>query len=128
MLPHFLIESLHRHQKRQEARREKAGEAWKDLNLVFCNPHGEFLHPTTIRQNFTALLKRIGFPYMRVHDLRHNASTFLQMILRMPAKLVQDILGHDDLEMTFNYTHSDLDMQREMMDDMDRFFSGLPEE
>lgn len=65
---------------------------------------------------------------MRVHDLRHNASTFLQMVLRMPAKLVQDILGHDDLEMTFDYTHSDLDMQREMMDNMDKFFDNLSEE
>jgi len=64
---------------------------------------------------------------MRVHDLRHNASTFLQMVLRMPAKMAQDILGHDDLKMTFDYTHTDLDMQRGMMDDMDTFFSGLSE-
>jgi integrase len=43
----------------------------------------------------------------------------------MPAKMVQDILGHDDLDMTFDYTHTDLDMQRGMMDDLDRFFDGL---
>ena len=74
------------------------------------------------------LLTGIGLPDMRVHDLRHNASTFLQMVLRMPAKMVQDILGHDDLEMTFDYTHTDLDMQRSMMGDFDQFFRSVSDD
>jgi len=127
ILPRFLIESLKRHRERQTVQRATVGDSWQDLNLVFCNPSGGFRNRGTTRESFATLLKRIGLPHMRVHDLRHNASTFLQMVLRMPAKMAQDILGHDDLKMTFDYTHTDLDMQRGMMDDMDTFFSGLSE-
>lgn len=101
---------------------------WQALDLVFCGPTGGYRHQTKTRENFNRLLKKIGLPHMRVHDLRHNASTFLQMVLKMPAKMVQDILGHDDLEMMFDYTHSDLDTQRGMMDDLDRFFHDLDRE
>lgn len=128
VLPRFLLASLQRHKERQEVQRAKAGDAWQNLNLVFCGPTGGYRHQTKTRESFNRLLKKIGLPRMRVHDLRHNASTFLQMVLRMPAKMVQDILGHDDLEMTFDYTHSDLDMQRAMIDDLDKFFDGLSEE
>ncbi len=127
VLPLFLAASLKRHRERQEAQHAKAGDAWQALDLVFCGPLGGYRHQTKTRENFNRLLKKIGLPHMRVHDLRHNASTFLQMILRMPAKMVQDILGHDDLEQTFDYTHSDLDTQRGMMDDLDRFFDDLDE-
>lgn len=124
-LPRFLIESLKRHRERQMARRTKVGAAWQDQDLVFCNPFGKYRSRSSTRASFDALLKRVGLPHMRIHDLRHNASTFLQMVLRMPAKMVQDILGHDDLSMTFDYTHTDLDMQRGMMDDLDDFFNDL---
>lgn len=127
ILPRFLLDSLKRHWERQEIQRAKAGDAWQALDLIFCNPTGGYRHQTKTREAFKRLLKKIGLPCMRVHDLRHNASTFLQMVLRMPAKMVQDILGHDDLEMTFDYTHTDLDTQREMMDDLDRFFDDLDE-
>lgn len=92
---------------------------------MFCNPFGGFRSRNSTKVSFDALLKKLELPHMRVHDLRHNASTFLQMVLRVPAKMVQDILGHDDLEMTFDYTHTDLDMQREAMGDLDDFFNGL---
>lgn len=124
-LPLFLIDSLKRHRERQMEQRAKADSSWQDLNLVFCNPSGQFRSRPGIQALMRPLLKKLGLPLMRVHDLRHNASTFLQMVLRVPAKMVQDILGHDDLETTFDYTHTDLDMQREMMDDFDRFFRGL---
>lgn len=125
-LPRFLVASLQRHRERQQARREKVGNKWQDLDLIFCNPFGWYRSRSSTRESFEWLLKKLGLPHMRVHDLRHNASTFLQLVLRMPAKMVQDILGHDDLSMTFDYTHTDLDMQRERMDDLDDFFNGLP--
>jgi integrase len=125
ILPRFLVESLKRHRERQEIQRAKVGESWQALNLVFCNPTGGYRYQADTRKSFHRLVKKIGLPHMRIHDLRHNASTFLQMVLRMPAKMVQDILGHEDLEMTFGYTHPDLDTQREMMDELDRLLDDL---
>jgi len=124
-IPRFLIESLRRHKDRQLMKRAKVGSTWQDIDLVFCNPYGGYRSRSSTKESFEWLLKKLGLPHMRVHDLRHNASTFLQMVLRMPAKMVQDILGHEDLSMTFDYTHTDLDMQHERMNDLDDFFNGL---
>lgn len=128
ILPLFLVESLKQHRERQLVQRAKAGDAWQENNLVFCGPKGNFGSRRRMVKSMKLLLKEIGLPDMRVHDLRHNASTFLQMVLRMPAKMVQDILGHDDLEMTFDYTHTDLDAQRAMMDEFDQFFNRLSDD
>jgi integrase len=57
---------------------------------------------------------------MRIHDLRHSAATLLIMVMKMPPNLVQELLGHDDIETTLGlYTHADSDMQREMMNALD---------
>ena len=41
----------------------------------------------------------------------------------MPATLVQELLGHDDIETTLGlYTHPDPEMQRAMMDGLDHLF------
>ncbi len=42
------------------------------------------------------------------------------MVMKMPPNLVQELLGHDDIETTLGlYTHTDPDMQRHMMDALD---------
>ena len=41
----------------------------------------------------------------------------------MPANLVQELLGHDDIETTLGlYTHPDPEMQRPMMEGLDDLF------
>ncbi len=60
---------------------------------------------------------------MRIHDLRHSAATLLIVVMKMPPNLVQELLGHDDIETTLGlYTHSDPEMQRHMMDGLDDLF------
>ena len=60
---------------------------------------------------------------MRIHDLRHSAATSLILVMKMPANLVQELLGHDDIESTLGlYTHADTEMQRAMMDGLDELF------
>ena len=63
---------------------------------------------------------------MRIHDLRHTASTLLILVMGQPGKLVQELLGHESLEMTEGiYTHTDRSMLRKMMDEVNTFFSDL---
>jgi integrase len=60
---------------------------------------------------------------MRIHDLRHSAATLLIIVMKMPANLVQELLGHDDIETTLGlYTHPDPEMQRPMMEGLDDLF------
>jgi integrase len=45
--------------------------------------------------------------------------------MNIPANVVQELLGHDDIETTLGlYGHSDLKMQRKMMDDLNDFLGG----
>lgn len=123
VLPRFVIRSLKEHRLRQMEMRLKAGSLWQDRDLVLCNAYGNYRNPATTLQAFHRLLSRIGLPLMRIHDLRHSAATLLIMVMKMPPNLVQELLGHDDIETTLGmYTHADLEMQRPMMDALDELF------
>jgi integrase len=120
VLPRFVIRSLERCRLRQLEVRLRAGSLWRDQGLVFCNAIGDYRNPATTNQAFHRLLARTGLPPMRIHDLRHSAATLLIVVMKMPANLVQELLGHDDIETTlWLYTHSDPEMQRQMMDGLD---------
>ena len=101
----------------------QAGSLRQDRDLVFGNAMGDYHNPATTTQAFHRLLARAGLPRMRIHDLRHSAATLLIIVLRMPANLVQELLGHDDIETTLGlYTHPDPEMQRPMMEGLDDLF------
>lgn len=122
VLPRFVIRFLARHKVYQQELRAKAGDQWQNLDLVFCGMTGGYRNPAATSKCFYRLLTRAGLPHMRVHDLRHSAATLLATRMKMPANLVQDLLGHEDIEMTLGlYAHSDLEMQRQMMDNLDGF-------
>jgi integrase len=123
VLPRFVIQALQRCRLSQEVTRLEAGNLWKDRDLVFGNAFGEYRHPAATIKAFHRLLASAGLPRMRIHDLRHSAATLLIIVLRMPANLVQELLGHDDIETTLGlYTHPDPEMQRPMMEGLDDLF------
>lgn len=125
VLPRFVMRFLERHQMHQQGQRARLGSQWQEMGLVFCGLTGGFRNPTANGKCFDRLLARAGLPHMRVHDLRHNAATLLAARMNMPANVVQELLGHDDIETTLGlYTHSDLEMQRKMMDNLDDFLGN----
>ena len=122
-LPRFVIQFLERHRLYQLEMRKAAGSQWQNMDLVFCGLTGGYRSPSANGRCFERLLARAGLPRMCVHELRHNAATLLAARMNMPANMVQELLGHDDIETTLGlYTHSDLDMQRKMMNDLDEFW------
>ena len=122
VLPQFVIEVLKQHRTTQLEARLKAGVTWIDRDLVFPNAHGDFLLPTTLASQFARLLKDVGLPHMRFHDLRHSAATLL-LSMGVSMKVVQELLGHSNFSITANvYTHVLPSMQQEAMDKMDAFF------
>jgi integrase len=121
-LPQFVIDSLKRHRTIQLEARLQAGSAWIDRDLVFPNSNGDFLQPMTLFNHFSKLLKEIGLPHIRFHDLRHSAATLL-LSMGVPLKVVQELLGHSNFSMTANiYAHVLPSMQQEAMNKMDDFF------
>ncbi len=82
---------------------------------------GYFSRPR-LYSRFKKLLKEAGLPGMRYHDLRHSAATIL-LSMGVPAKVVQQILGHSNISTTLNiYGHVLPEMHRDAMDKMDDFF------
>ena len=70
------------------------------------------LHPDSAYNKLKWILKRIGLPPMRFHDLRHTFATHA-MQGGVDAKTLSGILGHTDASFTLDtYTHVTGDMQR----------------
>lgn len=121
-LPQFVVEALKRHRTIQLETRLQAGAAWIENDLVFSNNCGGFIVPVTLTNHFSKLLEEIGLPRMRFHDLRHSAATLL-LHMGVPAKVVQEILGHSTFSTTMDrYSHVLPSMQQEAMDKMDDLF------
>lgn len=115
MLPQFVVDTLRRHHVSQLERRLAVGTAWVDRDLVFPDEDGDFLVPVTLLRRFRRLLKEVGLPRIRFHDLRHSAATLL-LGIGVPAKVVQELLGHSTISTTMDvYSHVLPSMQRDAM-------------
>jgi integrase len=122
LLPGPICEMLKAHRVRQHEARLKAGPKWHDQQLVFCSRSGGILFPTNVRNRFYRLLESVGLPRMHIHDLRHSASTLLRS-MGVDLKVIQEILGHKDLDITANtYSHVLPQMQKEALEKMNRLF------
>jgi len=123
ILPRFVLKALKQHYMRQMGARLRAGAIWKDNGLVFCNIYGYYLDAGSLREQFTALLKKAGLPHMRFHDLRHSAATIL-LGMGVPMKVVQELLGHSRFTITADvYSHVFPSMLEGAMDKWDSFFA-----
>lgn len=86
--------------------KEKYGDMYTDKGFLCCREDGDFVRPTTLRNNYKKYLVRCGLEKMRVHDLRH---TFTSLCIDngVPAQAVSETLGHSDMRTTLSiYTHS----------------------
>ena len=100
-----LIPVLKAHKERQDAEKAEAGSAWNKQNLVFCSNVGTPLEPRRLATTMDKLTKKVGLPHFTFHALRHTFATRM-LEANVPAKVVQDVLGHADVTLTLNtYSH-----------------------
>ena len=60
---------------------------------MFATERGTFINPSNLRNcSFKPLLKRVGLPPIRFHDLRHTRATLL-LSRKVNAKIVSEMLG-----------------------------------
>ncbi len=124
-LPQLVVDALRRHRERQQEHKIKMGDRWEENDLVFPSRFGKYVRPENRLRQFHRLLEKAGLPRIRIHDLRHSTASLLILVLKMPPKLVQELLRHSTLDMTMNiYTHADASQQRQMMDALDRFLEA----
>jgi integrase len=74
-------------------------------DLVFTRADGRPYHPERLSRAFKTRVRAAGLPDIRLHDLRHTWAT-LALQAGIPAKIVQDRLGHSTVAITLNiYSH-----------------------
>lgn len=116
----YVMNALLIQRQTQLARQLKAGQLWRNKdNFVFTDEIGEHLKHQTVYKQYKSIVKRIGFPEARFHDMRH---TYAVKALKNgdDVKTVQDNLGHATAAFTLDqYGHATEQMKRESAARMD---------
>lgn len=88
--------------------------------LMFGLTETQIIPSTTLHYRFQQLLRRLGLPKIRLHDLRH---TYASMALRNRENLkqVSEALGHASIQITADlYSHVEIEAQAEMAERLER--------
>ena len=103
----------------------KAGAAWENSDLVFTNQLGGHLAHFTVYKHFKKVVREIGIPDARFHDLRHSyAVAALQA--GDDVKTVQETLGHHAASFTLDvYGHVSERMMKDSSKRMEEFIKNI---
>lgn len=96
---------LREHRANHELEKKLLGRSVIPDDLVFSYPDGTPLPPNSITKAFHKLVKALGMPGMRLHDLRHTHAT-LMLRQGVHPKVVSERLGHSSVAITLDtYSH-----------------------
>jgi integrase len=100
------LRALRSQRRRIAELRLVAGPRWEDHDLVFPSNVGTPISGTNVLHEFKHVLARAGLPTtFRLHDLRHSMATYA-LAAGVPARAVQDLLGHAQITLTLGtYSH-----------------------
>ena len=97
VLPHQVAEPL--------ARIGQRDHHTADDDLVFCDEHGHYIDMSAYRRRFKRAVTAAGINrHVRVHDLRHGATTDMRSLFT--ADHVQKLVGHRDARTAQRYAHA----------------------
>ena len=120
------LEALRRHRVRQAQERLLLGDAYADMDLVFCNPDGSPFQPSAFGQRFIRRAQEAGLPRIRLHDLRHTYAT-LALQAGVHPKVVSERLGHAGITITLDlYAHVMPAMERDAATQISALFLPPP--
>lgn len=121
----YVMKLLQTQKVQQATQRLLAGPAWEGSGLVFTNEFGRYVSYRAIFDSFKRIVKRIGLPDARIHDLRH---TYAVNCLRAGdnIKTVQSNLGHATAAFTLDvYGHFTDDMRSVIAQRMEGFITNV---
>ena len=104
-LPAPVIEALRVHRaawRDEQLHGKQPANSW---DLVFVGTAGEPINPRALWSDFRRKLAAAQLPAIRFHDLRHSTASLL-LLAGVPARMVQEILGHSSISLTLGtYSH-----------------------
>ncbi len=91
----------------QDAMLAAEGLSTAPKSLVFPNTRGEPMSRHNLRyRHLRPALTRAGLPALSLHELRHTFASIALFEWRLPAEIVQQMLGHTSIKMTMDlYGH-----------------------
>lgn len=106
-LPPSLIEHLAAHRRQQEEDRRMFGPDYRsDLDLIFAQPDGSPLLPSSVSRAVVRLARLVGIRGAGLHALRHLHASAL-LAAGVPVTAVSQRLGHRDAYTTMRiYAHA----------------------
>jgi integrase len=121
-----VMEFLREEKRWQEQMQILAGSAWDNpWNLVFTNELGRHLVHFTVYKHFKEIVREIGMPKERFHDLRHSYAV-VSIENGDDMKTVQTNLGHATSSFTLDvYGHVSQRMHQQSAERMERFIQSV---
>lgn len=114
-----VVALLREHRRAQAEHRLKMGPAYKNRGLIFASSTGAPMDAGNLRRTFARLVRDVGLPHLRFHDLRHTAAT-LMLRAGVHPKVVSERLGHATVSVTLDtYSHVLPDLQRDAAQALD---------
>lgn len=108
-----------------EEQRKKREENGFETDFVFFNKDGHHVPHRTLAKHYKRIVKAIGLPELRFHDLRHTYATY-SIISGTDIKTLQYNLGHASASFTLNrYGHTTDRAKRESANRLGSFISNL---
>lgn len=102
VLPPVIVEALLRWREAQQRDRDRLGQRWDPIGLVFTTPTGTPIDPRRDHEHWEQLLVRAGVADTRLHAARHTAGTMM-VGTGTDIAVVQELLGHTDIRTTREY-------------------------
>lgn len=102
-----LADALSVHRGNVERMKDRAGDRWRDYDLVFPNTSGEPLYDYRLRLLFKKIVEKIGLDPAQysLYSQRHTMAS-LALKRNVNPKVVAERLGHENVLQTLNtYSH-----------------------
>jgi hypothetical protein len=93
------------HRKAQLRLRPKAGNAWQDNDLVFCQRDGTPWNPDHVSKRFKKLAALAGVPVITLHEGGRHTGDSLMQDAGVDQELRMREVGHADKSVNDRYTH-----------------------
>ena len=95
------------------------------LDLVFTNEIGGALVALSVRKHFKKAAAEIGYPDLRLHDLRHSYAVY-QIRAGVDFKTISNHMGHYSTAFTMDvYGFVTREMEKDSAEKLGKFFESL---
>lgn len=108
----------------QNKQRLRLGPCYHNYGFILSWEDGRPANPNWVYQAFERLLRKLGMPHYRVHDMRHTAATLL-LQENVDIKIVSHQLRHSNVATTQDiYQHVINDIAKQPAQAMDKLFKN----